>query len=238
MVDFGGLHPEINLMLNVRFCLVLLLWVIGANLASSEVSGPLRVKDADTIDVGGISVRLHAIDAPEVKQRCGGDGQPVWACGAWSKAQAIELFDGKLARCEERDRDRYGRVVARCFVDGQDMAKVLVQNGLAFAFREYGFDYDLDEKAALVAGRGLHSTDVTAPATYRARGREARAKWSLFAAPKGCVIKGNISKSGERIYHLPGQNWYNATTIRADKGERWFCSSSDARMAGWRAAKK
>ncbi len=225
-------------MLNVRFCLVLLLGIFGASLASSDVSGPLRIKDADTIEINGTSIRLHAIDAPEVKQRCGGVGQPVWACGAWSRAQAMELFDGKLARCEQRDRDRYGRIIARCFVDGKDMGQVLVQNGLAFAFRKYGWDYDLDEKAAAVSRRGLHSTEVIAPDIYRARGREARAKWSLVAAPKGCVIKGNISKRGERIYHLPGQNWYNVTTIRADRGERWFCTQSEARMAGWRAAKK
>ncbi|WP_299934304.1 thermonuclease family protein [uncultured Pelagimonas sp.] len=225
-------------MLNTRFCLVLLASVFGADIASSDVSGTMRVKDADTIEIGGTSIRLHAIDAPEIKQRCGGSGQPVWACGAWSKAQAVALYDGKFAQCEQLDKDRYGRVVARCFVDGQDMAQDLVQNGLAFAYRKYGWDYDLDEKAAAVAGRGLHSTEVTVPATYRAQGRDARAKWSLVASPKGCPIKGNISKTGERIYHLPGQNWYNVTMIRADKGERWFCSQSEARIAGWRAAKK
>src|SRR5262245_54283724 len=40
----------------------------------------------------------------------------------------------------------------------------------------------------------------------------------------GCVIKGNISlKTGERIYHLPGQRYYGKTKISPEKGERWFC---------------
>ncbi|MGH1415920.1 MAG: thermonuclease family protein [Pelagimonas sp.] len=225
-------------MLSIRFCLVLICGVISANIASGEISGPLRVKDADTIDVAGTSVRLHAIDAPEVKQRCGGPGQPVWACGVWSKAQAQALFEGQVASCEQLDTDRYGRVVARCWVNGQDMARVLVRDGLAFAFRKYGWDYDLEEKAAAIAGRGLHSTGIVEPAQYRAQGRAARAKWSLSSAPQGCVLKGNISKHGERIFHAPDQRWYDVTTIRVEKGERWFCSESEAQKAGWRAAKK
>lgn len=54
----------------------------------------------------------------------------------------------------------------------------------------------------------------------------------------GCVIKGNISvTSGERIYHMPSQEYYDATRIDFSKGERWFCSESEARQAGWRKAK-
>ena len=53
-----------------------------------------------------------------------------------------------------------------------------------------------------------------------------------------CVIKGNVSvKTKEKIYHVPGQKYYNATVIRPEYGERWFCSESEARKAGWRKAK-
>jgi hypothetical protein len=54
----------------------------------------------------------------------------------------------------------------------------------------------------------------------------------------GCNIKGNISiNTGERIYHVPGQHYYSETIIRPEFGERWFCSESEARLAGWRRAK-
>lgn len=49
-----------------------------------------------------------------------------------------------------------------------------------------------------------------------------------------CVIKGNISSSGEKIYHVPGQQFYDATKIDITKGERWFCTEQDAVNAGWR----
>ena len=57
------------------------------------------------------------------------------------------------------------------------------------------------------------------------------------APRQACVIKGNVSSSGERIYHVPGQRHYGATRISVAKGERWFCSEAEARRAGWRRAR-
>lgn len=56
-----------------------------------------------------------------------------------------------------------------------------------------------------------------------------------FYESGSCVIKGNISfEGGEKIYHLPGQKYYNQTKINPVYGERWFCSEEEARDAGWR----
>lgn len=52
-----------------------------------------------------------------------------------------------------------------------------------------------------------------------------------------CDIKGNIISKGERIYHLPGQRYYDETRISGRKGERYFCSKAEARAAGWRRSK-
>jgi hypothetical protein len=57
------------------------------------------------------------------------------------------------------------------------------------------------------------------------------------APPPGCDIKGNISKEGERIYHLPGDQFYEKTVISPEKGERWFCTAREAEKNGWRHAK-
>jgi hypothetical protein len=54
----------------------------------------------------------------------------------------------------------------------------------------------------------------------------------------GCVIKGNISTSGEKIYHLPSDKYYTETVINPPYGERWFCTTEDAEAMGWRRAKK
>lgn len=48
-------------------------------------------------------------------------------------------------------------------------------------------------------------------------------------------IKGNIGV--ERIYHVPGSQYYEQTVIDKEKCERWFCSEEDASRAGWRKAR-
>ncbi|MCZ4091701.1 sunset domain-containing protein [Sinorhizobium psoraleae] len=53
----------------------------------------------------------------------------------------------------------------------------------------------------------------------------------------GCDIKANISyNTGERIYHVPGQEYYSQTRVNYLNRERWFCSEEAAREAGWRRA--
>ncbi|MEJ0012204.1 MAG: hypothetical protein WDM94_06140 [Bauldia sp.] len=60
---------------------------------------------------------------------------------------------------------------------------------------------------------------------------------TLLPTPN-CMIKGNISMdTGERIYHVPGQEYYGATRIDVTAGERWFCSEAEALAAGWRRSK-
>lgn len=51
-----------------------------------------------------------------------------------------------------------------------------------------------------------------------------------------CLIKGNINRNGEKIYHMPGSKWYARTQINERSGERWFCSTAEAEKAGWRSA--
>ncbi|MEP0144333.1 thermonuclease family protein [Tateyamaria sp.] len=192
----------------------------------------MRVIDADTIDVGSTRVRLHAIDAPEQDQICQTEHGVDFACGVWASAQVADRFEGRYARCGQKDTDRYGRVVAACQVGDVDMGQEIVSQGWAFAYRRYGMVYDLDEKSAYVADRGLHGFLVQSPAQFR----QTRAKGRIPPDPF-CRIKGNISKNG-RIFHVPGQELYERTGINTAKGERWFCSPAEARAAGWRAARR
>ncbi len=53
--------------------------------------------------------------------------------------------------------------------------------------------------------------------------------------PQPCLIKGNTNfNTGERIYHVPGDPYYDATVIEPANGERMFCSEAEAVAAGWR----
>ena len=51
-------------------------------------------------------------------------------------------------------------------------------------------------------------------------------KQETKTASGSCNIKGNISSSGEKIYHVPGGDFYNVT-----KPEQIFCSKAQAQAA-------
>ena len=52
-----------------------------------------------------------------------------------------------------------------------------------------------------------------------------------------CNIKGNISvSSGEKFYHIQVMPEYEITRINTSKGERFFCSESEAIANGWSKA--
>ncbi|HEV2126434.1 MAG TPA: hypothetical protein VGW38_27055, partial [Chloroflexota bacterium] len=73
------------------------------------------------------------------------------------------------------------------------------------------------------------------PAASRCSG-DWRALRTTDDSPEGCRIKGNISSSGERIYHMPFHEYYGRTKINEDAGEAWFCTEEEALRAGWRRA--
>jgi len=187
----------------------------------------ITVIDGDTLDVGDTRVRLFGIDAPELGQTCTKTGGTRWDCGDWVRRQVANRLQNHVARCDALTTDKYGRTVARCFLGRRDISALLVQNGLAESYRHYSLDYIDAEKAAFVAGLGIWQGNMQRPYDYRL----AR------ASPNNCAIKGNISAAG-RIFHLPGQEHYTATRISPHKGERWFCSASDAAAAGWRKARR
>ena len=100
------------------------------------------------------------------------------------------------------------------------------------AYRRYSHDYVDEEADAQAARRGIWGSAIVKPWEWR-RGERIAANDN---APGQCRIKGNINRKGERIYHAPGDKWYDRTRIDPAKGERWFCSEAEAIAAGWRKA--
>jgi hypothetical protein len=62
--------------------------------------------------------------------------------------------------------------------------------------------------------------------------------YTQFNFGSDCNIKGNVSRSGERIYHVRGGEYYWQTVIDPFNGEKWFCSEEEARVAGWRRSRR
>lgn len=203
--------------------------LVASLFAGSASSAGTRVVDGDTLEVDGVTYRLHGIDAPEAGQTCRKKDGGNWPCGKVAISVMQDLVSGG-ARCDARDKDAYGRTIGVCTADGIDVNARMVETGNAWAFTRYSTDYAALEAEARKAGIGVWQADTQTPWDYRS------SKWTVAKqdAPEGCPIKGNISKQGN-IYHTPWSPWYAKTKVSLKDGERWFCSEEEAVRAGWRA---
>lgn len=202
-----------------------------AELVQNEVAGVARVVDGDTLVVSETRIRLEGIDAPEAGQTCGRLLAGWWACGTESTAALATLIDNKPVRCLQHGHDKYGRMLATCFLGAQDVNAWMVQHGHAWAFVRYSTSYVREEAEARSARRGIWQGTSVPAWEYRAQ------RWAGVEqqAPQGCAIKGNVTAHG-KIYHMPWSPWYARIKIDPDRGRRWFCTEAEAMAAGWRPA--
>ncbi len=111
--------------------------------ALADITGKPRIIDGDTIEITGQRIRLHGIDAPEAGQSCLADGRR-WACGQNVTLALSGMISTNWVACRERDRDRYGRIVAVCHIaglQGPDVNAMMVAEGSALAYRRFSSDY-------------------------------------------------------------------------------------------------
>jgi endonuclease YncB( thermonuclease family) len=137
--------------------------------AGGEVAGVASVIDADTIEIHGQRIRLHGIDAPESSQTCLDAGGRTWRCGQRAALALQDLIGRRTVTCDERDVDRYGRIVGRCLAGELDINGWLVAQGLALAYRRYSQDYVAAEDEARAAGRGMWAGTFEPPWEWRRR---------------------------------------------------------------------
>jgi len=210
--------------------------------SAADLIGQASIIDGDTIEIHGQRIRLFGIDAPEHDQLCEAGGNQ-YRCGQQAALALADQIGRQTVDCAPRDVDQYGRFVAVCSAGGEDLNAWMVRNGWALAYRHYSAAYVPDEDAAHLAGLGIWRGTFDTPWDWRRGTRqgaaqvESQAPLSSAAAVGQCAIKGNISSKGERIYHVPGGRYYDATMIDTAKGERWFCTEAEAVAAGWRRSK-
>ena len=134
----------------------------AATPAAADISGHARIVDGDGLEIGGQSIRLHGVDAFEMRQMCGGH-----ACGQASANALRNLVGGRSVDCVEMDRDRYGRIVAACHAGGQDLGAAQVRRGHAVAYTRYSHRYVLEERAARRENAGAWAYGFIQPEAWR-----------------------------------------------------------------------
>jgi Staphylococcal nuclease homologue len=206
------------------------------------------------VAIGARTLRFEGIDAPETDQMCVDLKGEAWTCGIAARDHLSSHIRGHTLSCISHGVDRYGRTLATCAIGTENLNAWMVHEGWALAYVHYSREYVSDENAARRDRKGLWAGAFIAPWDWRHRDRRivilgqasvpitAQAKLlapaSAATAPStDCIIKGNINRRGERIYHIPGQAAYAAINME-DPRKRWFCSEDDARAAGWRPARR
>lgn len=200
---------------------------------SEPLQGRAQVLGGDRLRIGTTTVRLSGVELPEPTQLCGKPGGRQFRCGGLGAAALGRLIGASPVRCTLDGTDSAGVALARCMRGDKEINAELVRQGQAFA--ESGLvltRYASEEKEARTAKAGIWAGgESLRPAEWRAKlWEEAKRK-----APAGCPIKG-VVMGNAKLYLLPWSSDYDRGRVQPNRGERWFCSESEAVNAGWKAA--
>ena len=181
------------------------------------IQGVASVIDGDTMEIHGSRIRLHGIDAAESGQVCIESDGSAWRCGQAAALALADKIGRSPVRCEKTDIDRYGRVVARCFSNREDLNKWMVGEGLAVAYRQYSSDYVDDEALAREAGKGMWRTKFDMPWDWRKGSRKSEASTEtpemlrrLVQKSYSCSPRRTCSAIGscdEALWYLENCSW-------------------------------
>lgn len=106
----------------------ILCWaVVGCLIAASYAYQPVRVVDGDTIVMAGERIRLSGLDCPEMNQ----------PGGTLAKRALESLLAGRAVTLERLGTDRYGRTVARVYVNGSDVSCAMIRGGWCRRYERY-----------------------------------------------------------------------------------------------------
>jgi len=157
----------------MRWLVIGLLLALPGSAAAETLTGVASVVDGDTVKIHGERVRLHGIDAPESAQQCRQKGRH-WPCGRRAAFALADRIGRRPVRCDGRERDRYGRLVAVCYQGGTDLNAWMVREGWALAYRRYSREYVTEEREARKSRSGVWRGEFTTPWDWRAQRRGRR----------------------------------------------------------------
>lgn len=139
----------------------------GVTVGTQRIIGMVTsVYDGDTVTVGGESIRLASIDAPELGQ----------AYGQQSRAHLADMVLGQTVTVAYAEKDRFDRVVGTVFkTDCANVNLNMVLVGAAWYYEAFQCEIDLRQRQdyaaahaqAQAARRGLWLSDAMAPWVHR-----------------------------------------------------------------------
>ena len=173
-----------------------------------------KIADGDTfiLENNKQAVRLFGIDAPEMDN----------CYGPESYSRLSQLLKKKQVQLKEPLVDKFGRIVALVYVNGKLINETLIKEGYAAYRSEPGSGKEVMKAAHEIAKSkkiGIYSSDCTDETPPDSK----------------CAIKGNHDLDrNDYLYLLPSCPYYAPVIIRRFEGDRWFCTESEAKKAGFK----
>ena len=111
------------------------------------VKGNARIIDGDTIEINKEKIRFGGINSPERKDV----GYKL------AKDKLIEKIANNTVTCvREKNKDKYRRTVAECFVNGESLSSFMIKKGFACDYFYYSKGkYAKEQKYAKVNKLGV-----------------------------------------------------------------------------------
>ena len=88
-------------------------------------------------------------------------------CGKKATENLISIINNNKINCIVKDKDRYKRLIAVCFIDKKDINGEMVKSGWALAYREYSEDYINHELYAKKQRKGIWEGGFIPPWQWR-----------------------------------------------------------------------
>ena len=130
-------------------------------------SGKAFIIDGDTLKIDGTKIRLVAVDAPEISQKCKTHGH-IENCGEIVKLRLVQVTSNEDIVCYSHGKDYFGRVLAECYVNDININKWLLREGLAVYYYNKDFkSYKILETLAKEEKVGLWDSEFQNPKDYR-----------------------------------------------------------------------
>ncbi|MGD6872648.1 thermonuclease family protein [Sutcliffiella horikoshii] len=202
----------------------------------------VRVIDGDTIKViinnKEENIRFLLVDTPETNHPRMDGPQPF---GPEAKEFMEEFMEGGKIEIEldVSERDHYGRILAYVYVNGVSAQEELLKRGLArvaYIFppnTRYVDTYQAIQEKAQAEGIGIWSVENYAQEDgfypEYVEDPDLKAPTEENPVTDNCTVKGNISSSGEKIYHVETGAYYDRTIP-----EECFNTEQEAQKAGYR----
>ena len=132
----------------ILFSIIILINFSFTNSSEKNVvKGKARIIDGDTIEINKEKIRFGGINSPERKEI----GYRL------AKDKLIEKIANNIIVCvREKNKDKYRRTVAECFINGESLSSFMVKNGYACDYTYYSKGkYAKEQKYAKVNKLGV-----------------------------------------------------------------------------------